>query len=98
MNDSPLRTELNNLERKLILLLNEHNKLKRDLATLKEENQGLKEKVQEKESYIVDFQNKHKISKIVSGMGEGEGNITELTEVVTEYIKEVDKCIAQLSE
>lgn len=98
MNDNPLRSELNNLERKLILLLNEHNKLKRDLQAARKENNDLREVIGEKESYIDDFQNKHKISKIVSGMGDSEGDMTELTEVLTEYIKEVDKCIAQLSE
>ena len=31
-------------------------------------------------------------------MAVGENDLTELTEVVSEYIKEVDKCIAHLSE
>ena len=43
MIDNPLRSELNNLERKLILLLNEHNKLKRDLSAVQKENLQLKD-------------------------------------------------------
>jgi len=98
MTDNPLRSELNNLERKLILLLNEHKKLKEGVQTLKKENQELREVIKVKETVLVDFQNQDKISKIVNGMVVAEGNTTELVEVIDEYIKEVDKCIAQLSE
>ncbi|MEQ6118780.1 hypothetical protein [Reichenbachiella sp. MALMAid0571] len=98
MTDNPLRSELNNLERKLILLLNEHKKLKEGVQTLKKENQELREVIKVKETVLVDFQNQDKISKIVNGMVVDEGNTTELVEVIDEYIKEVDKCIAQLSE
>lgn len=98
MTDNPLRSELNNLERKLILLLNEHKKLKGNVESLRKENQDLREVIKQKESVLFDFQNKDKISKIVNGMVVSEGNTTELVEVIDEYIKEVDKCIAQLSE
>ncbi|MFY0650510.1 MAG: hypothetical protein JXQ96_00685 [Cyclobacteriaceae bacterium] len=98
MTDNPLRLELNNLERKLILLLNEHNKLKVNVDSLKKENQELREVIKEKETVLGDFQNQDKISKIVNGMVVSEGNTTELVEVLDEYIKEVDKCIAHLSE
>tara|TARA_R110002096_G_scaffold325307_1_gene519297 strand:+ start:23 stop:319 length:297 start_codon:yes stop_codon:yes gene_type:complete len=98
MTDNPLRSELNNLERKLILLLNEHKKLKGSAQSLKKENQELREVIKVKETVLVDFQNQDKISKIVNGMVVTEGSTTELVEVIDEYIKEVDKCIAQLSE
>ncbi len=98
MTDNPLRSELNNLERKLILLLNEHKKLKSSVEALRNENQELREVIKQKETVLSDFQNKDKISKIVNGMVVGEGNTTELVEVIDEYIKEVDKCIAHLSE
>lgn len=98
MNDNPLRSELNNLERKLILLLNEHKKIKGNLETLKKENQELKALVKEKEVVMTDFQNKDNISKIVNSMVEEQEDTTELVDVINDYIKEVDKCIAQLSE
>ena len=37
MTDNPLRSELNNLERKLILLINEHKKMKDNVESLKKE-------------------------------------------------------------
>lgn len=98
MTDNPLRSELNNLERKLILLLNDHKKLKGTVASLQKENQELRGVIKEKETVLVDFQNQDKISKIVNGMVVGEGNTAELAGVIDEYIKEVDKCIAHLSE
>jgi predicted RNase H-like nuclease (RuvC/YqgF family) len=98
MTDNPLRSEINNLERKIILLLNEHKSLKNNVETLKRENQELRNIIKEKETILVNFQNQDKISKIVNGMVVGEGNASELVEVIDEYIKEVDKCIAHLSE
>ena len=98
MSDIPLRSELNNLERKLVLLLNNHQKQKQEIEILKKEVGGLKSQLQEKDVLIGDFQNQDKISKIVNGVNANESNPAELGEVLDEYIKEVDKCIAQLSE
>jgi hypothetical protein len=98
MTDNPLRSELNNLERKLILLINDHKKVKGNLDILKKENIELKEMIRQKEANMADFQNKDNVSKIVSNMVEENEETTELVEVINDYIKEVDKCIAQLSE
>jgi len=98
MTDNPLRSELNNLERKLILLINDHKKVKGNLDILKKENLELKELIRQKEANMADFQNKDNVSKIVSNMVEENEETTELVEVINDYIKEVDKCIAQLSE
>lgn len=98
MTDNPLRSELNNLERKLILLINDHKKVKGNLDILKKENLELKEIIRQKEANMADFQNKDNVSKIVSNMVEENEETTELVEVINDYIKEVDKCIAQLSE
>ena len=98
MTDNLLRSELNNLERKLILLLNDHKKLKDSVDALRQENQGLREVIKQKEGLLGDFQNQDKISKIVNGVVVSEGDTTELVGVIDEYIKEVDRCIAHLSE
>ncbi|MFY0624973.1 MAG: hypothetical protein JXR07_01680 [Reichenbachiella sp.] len=98
MSDNPLRSELNGLERKLVLLLSNHQKQKQEIEILKNEVKGLKSQLNEKDEVLSDFQNKDKISKIVNGVNANESNPTELGEVLDEYIKEVDKCIAQLSE
>ncbi len=98
MSDSSLRSELSNLERKVLLLLNQHQKQKDEIQVLKKEVESLKGQLSEKDQVISDFQNKDNISKLVNGMVAGESQAEELGEVLNEYIKEVDKCIAQLSE
>ncbi|MDH5609374.1 MAG: hypothetical protein OEY56_07830 [Cyclobacteriaceae bacterium] len=98
MNNVPLRNEIGNLERKLRLLLSEHQKLKEDLSFYREENEELRTKIKGKEKELAHFQNKDKISKIVGNMTAGGEDSKELKIVLDQYIKEIDKCIAHLSE
>lgn len=98
MSDNLLRSELSNLERKVLLLLNQHQKNKDEIEVLKKEVEGLKGQLSDKEQQIAGFQNKDNIVKIVNGTVADESHAEELGEVLNEYIKEVDKCIAQLSE
>ncbi len=72
-----------------------------ELAKIKEENEQLKQVIEDKNEAIKSFQNQDKISKIVSSVAE-EGNnktekTTELKLKINEYIKEIDKCILHLS-
>jgi len=98
MSNEIFRTEITNLDRKVKLLLNEHSQLKQEIDSLKRQNNLLESKVSEKEVALTGFQNQMKISKIVESMVAGEENTTELKEVIDGYIKEIDKCIAHLSE
>lgn len=99
MSDNPLRSELSQLERKLVLLISDHQKMKEEINLLKQENNGLREQIEKKGEEISSFQNQDKISKIVNGMVvSSDYSATELSDMLNEYIIEVDKCIAQLSE
>ncbi len=98
MSDNQLKNEIITLERKLKLLLSEHRRLKEDLNNYRSENEELKQRMHEKDGEISSFQNSFKISKIVDHMAAGGDNSTELKEVIDQYIKEIDKCIVQLSE
>jgi predicted nucleic acid-binding Zn-ribbon protein len=92
-----LNTELQALERKVRLLLNQLNQSKKDAEALKNENQALKEIISSKEQQLLDFQNKIKISTIVDSISVGNNEATEVKSQIDEYIKEIDKCINQLS-
>ncbi len=72
--------------------------MKDDLGNYRSENERLKQKIETKEGELTSFQNKFKISKIVNNMAAGGEDPTELKEVLDQYIKEIDKCIAHLSE
>lgn len=98
MSNDTLRSEINNLERKVKLLLSEYSQLKGAYQKVSNENQELRSKVSDYEHNISNFQNQMKISKIVESMVVGESNADEVKDVLDDYIKEIDKCIAHLGE
>ncbi|MBU2914538.1 MULTISPECIES: hypothetical protein [Reichenbachiella] len=98
MAESRLRSELNQLERKLVLLLSDFKKKDAEIEMLKLENQKLKLHLEEKDEKMASFQNQDKISKIVNSMVVDENDTEALSNLLSEYINEVDKCIAHLSE
>ncbi|WP_258100772.1 DUF3450 domain-containing protein [Marinoscillum pacificum] len=98
MKNETLRAELNNLERKVKLLLSDYAQLKTDFDKCQTENQHLKAQINDQQSKISSFQNQSKISKIVESMVVGENDSEELKDVIDGYIKEINKCIAHLGE
>lgn len=97
MDQELLKSNLNGLERKLLVLLNEHKTLKEELAGLKVENQDLKSNLRGRDEQLVNFRNQIKITKIVDNINPEDGSVSELKKKVDEYIREIDKCIAHLS-
>ena len=69
-----------------------------ELDAVKKENSEFKARFSEQETSLTNIQNQTKISRIVGSMAVGENNAGELKEVLDEYIKEIDKCIAHLGE
>ena len=97
MDQEVLKTNLNGLERKLLVLVNEHKNLKEDIKTLKNENQDLRTAIKVRDEQIAGFHNQLKITKIVDNLHPEDGSVSELKKKVDEYIREIDKCIAHLS-
>lgn len=97
MDQEVLKTNLNGLERKLLVLVNEHKSLKEEIKTLKNENQDLKTAIKIRDEQITGFHNQLKITKIVDNLHPEDGSVSELKKKVDEYIREIDKCIAHLS-
>lgn len=94
-----LQGDLLSLERRLKLLLSDYNNIKEEVAALKVENKELKEVIRQKDGQLAGFQNQIKISKIVQNVATGDdADATGLKQQIDEYIKEIDRCIAQLSE
>lgn len=98
MSNEGLKKELNNLERKVKLLISEHQKLKDELTYSKQENEELRSQMNVKEGELSNFQNKFKMSKLVGNMAVEKEDTKELQEVLNTYIKEIDKCITHLGE
>jgi len=97
MSQAATHNELNALERKVQLLLNEYQNAKNELKTLKADNEKLKAALKAKDETINDFQNQDKISKIVGSIGKSEAEASEMKGKIEDYIKEIDKCILHLT-
>jgi predicted RNase H-like nuclease (RuvC/YqgF family) len=97
MDQDVLKANLNGLERKITMLINEHKSLKEEIKSLKIENQELKSAIKARDEQVVHFKNQIKISKIADNIHPEDGSNLELKKKVEEYIREVDKCIAYLS-
>jgi hypothetical protein len=98
MPNEQLYREIQNLERKIQLMLNDNKKLQEDLLQTKKENLDLKSKVDNQMSNLNSFQNQMKMSKLVNNMVVGGDESDELKVKLEGYIKEIDKCIAHLAE
>lgn len=81
-------------------LIGQKTKLQSVLSQLEEENKTLLDEVITLREKLSSFQNKDKIVKIVNSVvEEGESEkTTELKRKINEYIREIDKCIAHLSQ
>jgi hypothetical protein len=97
MDQELLKTNLNGLERKILVLLNEHKTLKDEVRSLKLENHDLKSSLRGRDDQMVNFKNQIKITKIADNINPDDGSVIELRKKVDEYIREIDKCIAHLS-
>jgi uncharacterized coiled-coil DUF342 family protein len=97
MDQELLKTNLTGLERKILVLINEHKNLKDEVKGLKKENQELRAAVRVRDEQIAGFHNQLKITKIVDSLNPEDGSVSELKKKVDDYIREIDKCIAHLS-
>ena len=97
MDQELLKTNLNGLERKILVLLNTHQGLKEEVKRLKQENQELKGSLRARDEQITNFTNQIKITKIADNLNPENGSSSELKRKVDDYIREIDKCIAHLS-
>ena len=97
MSPESLNNELNNLERRIKLIISEQVKLKNEVEMYQNENHQLREKISQKERELNNFQNKFKLNQIADNAIES-ANSDELKELLIKYIMEIDKCILHLSE
>ncbi|MFM7327104.1 MAG: hypothetical protein ACKO3B_00070 [Bacteroidota bacterium] len=98
MNQDVLKSNLNGLERKILMLINEHKNLRDEVKNLKLENQALRQSVQSRDQQLDSFKNQIKITRIADRIHPEDGDVAELKKKVDDYIREIDKCIAHLSQ
>ena len=91
--------KVNDISRKVGILVNRYQDLKEDFVVLDEENKVLKEQLKaERMKNAVSLQelNLLRLTKMLVPADEKEK--TELKRKINEYIKEIDRCVALLND
>ena len=88
---------ISNIEIKLNNLLSSHNKLKEINESLNADKANLLLDVEMKNKEINALKDKIKIMSISKSVDASKGDIRQTKLKINEYIREIDKCIAQLN-
>ena len=88
---------VDSLQSKVEKLIIQHKKSKEDLVQLKEENAFLENKLTEAKAQVVDLSEQNKVLKLAKSLSGKNGKSTEIKLKINELIREIDKCIAQVS-
>ena len=88
---------ISNIEIKLKNLLSSYNKLKEINKSLNTEKENLASKIEMKNKEIDSLNDKIKIMSISKYVDASKGDIRQTKLKINEYIREIDKCIAQLN-
>jgi len=88
---------ISNIEIKLNNLLSSHNKLKEINESLNAEKANCISEIETKNKEIDALKDKIKIMSISKSVDASKGDIRQTKLKINEYIREIDKCIAQLN-
>ena len=92
-----LNNLISGIEIKLNNLLTSYKKVKSTNSNLKEENANLLSEIEQKNIEINSLKDKIKIISISKSVDASKGDIRQTKLKINEYIREIDKCIAQLN-
>ena len=92
-----LNNLISGIEIKLNNLLSSYKKVKSTNSNLKEENTNLLLEIEQKNIQINALKDKIKIISISKSVDASKGDIRQTKLKINEYIREIDKCIAQLN-
>ena len=92
-----LNNLISGIEIKLNNLLSSYKKVKSINSDLKEENANLLLEIEQKNIEINALKDKIKIISISKSVDASKGDIRQTKLKINEYIREIDKCIAQLN-
>ena len=98
-NDSAAVTEkVEAVEKKLVKLVKEYRAMREENRELVEERRQLRATVDKQREDLKHFQNQIKSSIVASTIAAGDGEAGALRDKIDEYVKEIDRCIAHLTE
>ena len=92
-----LNNLISNIEKKLFNLLSSYENLKDKNLKLEDENKKLISKIDDNSQIINSLNDKIKIMSISKSVDVSKNDIKQTKLKINEYIREIDKCIAQLN-
>ena len=92
-----LNNLISNIESKLNNLISSYQKVKSNNLNLKQENTSLLSEIDKKNNEINILKDRIKIMSISKSVDASKGDIRQTKLKINEYIREIDKCIAQLN-
>ncbi|MEC7646026.1 MAG: hypothetical protein VX689_00915 [Bacteroidota bacterium] len=92
-----MKTIINNIEVKLVKLIEKLNHLQLEKSDLQKNNTTLNSKLQEQEQQIVALQDKVKLMNISKSVDVDQADVKATRLKINEYVREIDKCIALLN-
>lgn len=92
-----LNNLISNIEKKLFNLLSSYENLKDKKLKLEDENKKLISKIEDNSQIINSLNDKIKIMSISKSVDVSKNDIKQTKLKINEYIREIDKCIAQLN-
>ena len=92
-----LNNLISNIEKKLFNLLSSYENLKGKNLKLEDENKKLISKIEDNSQIINSLNDKIKIMSISKSVDVSKNDIKQTKLKINEYIREIDKCIAQLN-
>ena len=92
-----LNNLISNIEKKLSNLLSSYETLKDKNLKLEDENNKLISKIEDNSQIINSLKDKIKIMSISKSVDVSKNDIKQTKLKINEYIREIDKCIAQLN-
>ena len=92
-----LNNLISNIEKKLSNLLSSYEKIKNKNLKLEDENKKLISKIEDNNQIINSLNDKIKIMSISKSVDVSKNDIKQTKLKINEYIREIDKCIAQLN-
>lgn len=92
-----LNNLISNIEKKLSNLISSYENLKVKNLKLEDENKKLVSKIEDNSQIINSLNDKIKIMSISKSVDVSKNDIKQTKLKINEYIREIDKCIAQLN-
>jgi chromosome segregation ATPase len=89
--------QFNSINEKLQTLLKQHNRLKKENERLREELQAQKQREQETQQTVQELHQQIAILKVASG-DMSDKDKKDFERKINQYVREIDKCIAFLSQ